>query len=113
MKSEDKDSINRIYANSGKAVAAYVRQMLPQPALVDQYVDAIVRNDLETAQERLSPDAVEGLMIFIRKAKCTNCHMGPLLANSSFHNIGKATLFACRPIEDPIRSFELLPEQCK
>lgn len=88
MKSEDKDNVNRIYANIGKAVAAYVRQILPQPAPFDQYVDAIVRNDLETAQELLSPDAVEGLMIFIGKAKCTNCHMGPLLTNSSFHNIG-------------------------
>ena len=88
MKSEDKDNVNRIYANIGKSVAAYVRQILPQPAPFDQYVDALVRNDLETAQELLSPDAVEGLMIFIGKAKCTSCHMGPLLTNSSFHNIG-------------------------
>lgn len=88
MKSEDRDTVDRIYANIGKAIAAYVRQILPQPAPFDRYVDAVVRNDLETAQALLSPDAVEGLMLFIGKAKCTNCHMGPLLTNSSFHNIG-------------------------
>jgi cytochrome c peroxidase len=36
----------------------------------------------------MGKNAVEGLRLFIGKAKCTNCHMGPLFTNSSFHNIG-------------------------
>src|SRR5674476_801845 len=33
-----------------------------------------------------TPDEAEGLRLFIGKAKCTNCHTGPLFTNSEFHN---------------------------
>jgi len=88
MKPEDREAVNRIYANIGKAIAAFVRQILPQQAPFDQYVNAVIRNDREAAGRLMHPDAVEGLKLFIGKAKCTNCHMGPLFMNSSFHDIG-------------------------
>ncbi|MGE5238051.1 MAG: cytochrome-c peroxidase [Chloroflexota bacterium] len=88
MKPEDKDAVNRIYANMGKAIAAYVRRILPQPAPFDLYVEAVSKNDLDAASRLMDPDAVEGLRLFIGKAKCTNCHMGPLFTNGGFHNIG-------------------------
>ena len=91
MKPEDRDNVNRIYANIGKAIAAFVRRIMPEPAPFDQYVDAVSRHDLETAAKLMSRDAVEGLRLFIGKAKCTNCHIGPLFTNSSFHNIGLFT----------------------
>ncbi|MBI5074360.1 MAG: cytochrome-c peroxidase [Nitrospirae bacterium] len=87
MKPGDRESVNRIYVNIGKAIAAYERQILPQPAPFDRYVEAVVRENREGAQI-ISQEAVEGLSLFIGKAKCTNCHMGPLFTNSSFHNIG-------------------------
>ncbi len=88
MKPQDRDAVNRVYANIGKAIAAYVRRILPSPAPFDLYVDAVLRNDAESADKAMGPDAVEGLRLFIGKAKCTNCHMGPLFTNSGFHNIG-------------------------
>jgi len=88
MKPEDRDSVSRIYANIGKAIAAFVTQILPQPAPFDMYVEAVTKHKLETAEKLMSRDAVEGLRLFIGKAKCTNCHMGPLFTNSSFHDIG-------------------------
>ena len=88
MKPEDRDAVNRIYANIGKAIAAYVRQILPAPAPFDRYVDAVVQNDGEKARTLMGNDAVDGPKLFIGKAKCTNCHMGPLFTNSSFHDIG-------------------------
>lgn len=88
MKPEDREAVNKIYANIGKAIAAYVRQILPEPALFDRYVEAVMRNDMERARKLMGSDAVEGLKLFIGKAKCTNCHMGPLFTNSSFHDIG-------------------------
>ena len=91
MKPEDRESVNRIYANIGKAIAAFVRQVLPQPAPFDRYVDAVVKNDLEAADKLMSRGAVDGLRLFIGKAKCTSCHMGPLFTNSSFHNIELST----------------------
>ncbi|MBI5848999.1 MAG: cytochrome-c peroxidase [Nitrospirae bacterium] len=88
MKPEDRESVNRIYTNIGKAIAAFVRQILPQSAPFDQYVDAVAKNDLKAAEKMMNSNAVDGLRLFIGKAKCTNCHMGPLFTNSSFHHIG-------------------------
>ena len=36
----------------------------------------------------LSNDEVKGLRLYIGKAKCTNCHSGPLFTNGDFHNVG-------------------------
>ena len=88
MKPEDRDAVNRIYANIGKAIAAFVRQILPQPAPFDRYVDAVLRGDHEAADKVMTTEALQGLKLFIGKAKCINCHLGPLFTNSSFHNIG-------------------------
>ncbi len=88
MKPDDREAVNRIYANIGKAIAAFVRQITPQPALFDRYVAAVTKNDRDAAEKLMSADAVAGLKLFIGKAKCTNCHLGPLFTNSSFHNIG-------------------------
>jgi len=88
MKPEDRDEVNMIYANIGKAIAAYVRRIVPSPAPFDRYVDAVLRNEYAAADKAVGRDAVEGLGLFIGKAKCINCHMGPLFTNSGFHNLG-------------------------
>lgn len=88
MKPGDRDKINGIYANIGKAVAAFVRRILPQPAPFDHYVDALANNDPALAETILSRDAIQGLRLFIGKARCTNCHFGPLFTNGEFQDIG-------------------------
>ncbi|TAN39291.1 MAG: cytochrome-c peroxidase [Nitrospirae bacterium] len=88
MKPADRDSVNRIYANIGKALAAYVSRILPQPSAFDKYVEAVAANDPGTAAKIMGRDAVEGLRLFIGRAKCINCHNGPLFTNSSFHHVG-------------------------
>lgn len=88
MKPSDREAVNRIYANIGKAIAAFVRQVLPQPAPFDIYVHTVLTGKNEEAYKIMSAEAVHGLRLFIGKAKCTNCHMGPLFTNASFHNIG-------------------------
>ncbi len=88
MKPGDRDAVNRVYANIGKAIAAYVRRIVPSPAPFDLYADALLKNGQAAADKVLGRDEVEGLRLFIGKAKCINCHMGPLFTNSEFHNIG-------------------------
>jgi cytochrome c peroxidase len=88
MKPGDRDAVNRVYANIGKAIAAYVRRIVPSPALFDRYVDAILRSDPAAADKAVGREAVAGLRLFIGKAKCINCHIGPLFTNSGFHNVG-------------------------
>ncbi len=85
---ENREKINRIYVNMGKAIAAYVRTIVPEPSPFDKYVKAVLNNESATDRKTLSEDEAKGLRLFIGKAKCTNCHNGPLFTNSDFHNIG-------------------------
>ncbi|HFQ93616.1 MAG TPA: cytochrome-c peroxidase [Anaerolineae bacterium] len=86
MSPADQDAINRIYANMGKAIAAYERQIMPGPAPFDAYVAALLNGDQAAMQTALTEDEAAGLRLFIGEAKCIRCHNGPLFTNNSFHN---------------------------
>jgi len=85
---ERRDAINRVYANMGKAIAAYVRLIVPGPSRFDRYVEALAAGDRQAMELALKPAEARGLRLFIGKAACTNCHSGPLLSNGEFHNVG-------------------------
>ncbi|MBU0729342.1 MAG: cytochrome-c peroxidase [Proteobacteria bacterium] len=85
---KDRQAISIFFANIGKAIAAFVRTIMPSAAPFDSYVQAILNNDLDEAVKHLNPDQAFGLKLFIGKAKCINCHNGPLFTNNDFHNVG-------------------------
>ncbi len=85
---DQRAEVNRIYANMGKAIAAYVRTIMPGPARFDTYVEALLKNDRLRMKQIFSDREASGLRLFIGKGKCTNCHTGPLFTNGDFHNIG-------------------------
>jgi cytochrome c peroxidase len=91
MKPEDRDAVNRVYANMGKAIAAYVRTIVPGPSRFDKYAKALIDNDITALSKTFTTEEADGLRLFIGKAKCTNCHNGPLFTNSDFHNTGVPT----------------------
>ncbi len=82
----DREAVNRIFANIGKAIAAYERMMVPAPSKFDHYVAALL--DGSPAEGLLSRDEIKGLRLFIGAANCTQCHNGPLFTNNEFHNTG-------------------------
>ena len=86
--SDTRENINQVYANMGKAIAAFVRTIVPEPSRFDRYVEAVMSNDNEGMMNTLNNSEVKGLRMFIGKAKCINCHTGPLFTNGDFHNIG-------------------------
>lgn len=43
---------------------------------------------LKGKHDALSDDALAGLHLFRTKARCANCHNGPLLTDHGFHNLG-------------------------
>lgn len=88
MTPADRESVTRVYVNMGKAIAAYERLLNPGASRFDQYVEAILSNDYETANTILTADEIAGLKLFIGKANCTDCHNGPLFTNNDFHNTG-------------------------
>lgn len=88
MSAADQATVTRIYANMGKAIAAYERLLQPGASRFDTYVAAVLNNDQEKMQATFTPDEVAGLKLFIGKANCTQCHNGPLFTDNHFHNTG-------------------------
>jgi len=84
---EDREAVNRVYANLGKAIGAYVRTILPGVSRFDEYVAALEGGNRDKLAEIYTDQEARGLKIFIEKAKCTNCHVGPLFTNAEFHNL--------------------------
>ncbi|MBU0485832.1 MAG: hypothetical protein KKB30_15115 [Proteobacteria bacterium] len=85
---DQRQSINVIYANVGKSIAAYVRLILPGLSRFDYYLQAVSAGDKKVMAELFSRDEATGLHLFVGRAKCINCHNGPLLSNFDFHNVG-------------------------
>ncbi len=88
MTPAQRDNVDRIYANMGKAIEAYVRTILPGQSRFDKYAEAITDKDTTSLSKIFTTEEAEGLRLFIGKAKCTNCHNGPLFTNGDFHNTG-------------------------
>ena len=87
MTEADRDAVTRVYANMGKAIAAYERRILPGPSRFDTFAQAVLEDD-KTGQPALTADEIAGLRLFIGKAECTKCHNGPLFTNNDFHTTG-------------------------
>ncbi|HEX5072450.1 MAG TPA: cytochrome c peroxidase [Gemmatimonadaceae bacterium] len=82
------DDISRVYANIGKAIAAFERRIGFTPSRFDRYVEAELAGRTHTTADALSPDEEAGLRLFIGKANCSTCHNGALFTDNHFHNTG-------------------------
>lgn len=82
-----RDRVNRVFANMGKAIAAYERHIYYGESRFDQYAEATARGDGK-GQESLTLQEVRGLRAFLNKGQCVTCHNGPLLTDHAFHNTG-------------------------
>ena len=82
------EAISRVYANIGKAIAAYERRIEYGPSRFDRYVEAELAGRPHSADDAFTPEEEAGLRIFIGKGSCTNCHNGALLSDGHFHNTG-------------------------
>lgn len=87
-----KNSINRVYVNIGKAIEAYQRTLHFQSSRFDDYVKSL-QSKISSQQTILSSDEIAGLKLFIDsgKTQCMQCHNGPLFSNKEFHNVGSGT----------------------
>jgi cytochrome c peroxidase len=85
-------AINRVFANIGKAIAAFERTLAPAASRVDRYLEGLVRGGLTPPPQPavLTPSEVNGLRLFVGKGQCVTCHNGPLLTDQHFHNTGVA-----------------------
>lgn len=85
---ERRNAVSGVFANMGKAIAAYERRIEPGAARFDRYVQAAAAGDDRAMRQALNDAEVAGLKLFLGKAQCVQCHGGPLLTNHEFHNTG-------------------------
>lgn len=90
------DEVSRVFANVGKAVAAYEKSLQHVPTRLDGYIEAVLRGDRASAS-LLRADEARGLRLFIGKGQCVSCHNGPLFSDQQFHNTGVPQRDATRP----------------
>lgn len=79
MSDADRFAIDRVFANVGKSLEAYMRRSTTGRSRVDEY--------LLGDERALSVDEVEGLRVFAT-AGCLACHGGSRFSDESFHNLG-------------------------
>jgi cytochrome c peroxidase len=96
MPESSRDAVNRVFANMGKAIAAFERDISYGASRFDQYAQATVAGD-GRGQEVLSQQEVRGLRLFLGKGQCVTCHNGPLLTDHAFHNTGVPPIDRAKP----------------
>ena len=78
LSNQEKHNVQRIFANVGKALEAYQRQLVCSNTRFDRYI----RGEIA-----LSQDEEQGASDFLSSG-CDRCHSGPTLSDQEFHNIG-------------------------
>jgi cytochrome c peroxidase len=89
----DMQTVNRILANYGKAMEAFLRKLVSRDAPFDRYVAG--------DRDAISRQARRGLKLFVGKAGCVHCHNTPLLSDDDFHVIGLHIDATASPHADP------------
>lgn len=91
----------RLLVDTAKALAAFQATLVSPRTLFDDFRDALVAGDRESAS-RYPVAAQRGLKLFIGEANCNLCHLGPRFTSGEFGDIGIP--FFVRPGEvDPGR----------
>jgi len=78
LSAEDKQTVNRAYANAGKALEAYIRKLAAGRAPFDDFMAG--------SETSLSPAAQRGMAAFA-KYGCRSCHSGPTFTDGKFHQL--------------------------
>lgn len=88
MAAADRDAVNRVAANVGKALDAYQRKVAAGRAPLDRFLAG------DTAA--LGANERRGLVVFVQAA-CIACHSGPMLSDEGFHDLGLPALAGKEP----------------
>ncbi len=73
--------------DAAKALAAFQETLASARTPFDEFRDALVRGD-RAAAARLPPAAQRGARLFVGRANCALCHLGPSFTNGEFHDVG-------------------------
>ncbi|MER8845901.1 MULTISPECIES: cytochrome-c peroxidase [Mesorhizobium] len=115
MSDAQRDAINGVYANIGKAIAAFERSIEPAPTRFDRFALDLATGAEPKGDAVFSTEEILGLKLFVGKANCVTCHNGPRFSDNGFHNTGVppvADLPADRGRVDAVAQVEADPFNC-
>jgi cytochrome c peroxidase len=87
MGDASRSAVSRVFANMGKAIAAYEKSLQPARSRLDAWLDTLV-GGMPAPPAQLDAQELSGLRLFIGKGQCVSCHNGPLFTDHQFHNTG-------------------------
>ena len=88
MREDQRNAVNSVFANIGKAIGAFERSLTPPETRFDRFAAALVAGKQPAQADELTGEERAGLKLFIGKAQCTRCHNGPRFTDGHFHNTG-------------------------
>ena len=88
MSEDQRNAVNSVFVNIGKAIGAFERSLTPPETRFDRFAKALAAGEQPTEADDLSGEERAGLKLFIGKAECTRCHNGPRFTDGHFHNTG-------------------------
>lgn len=97
MSDTQRDAINRVFSNIGKAIAAFERSIEPTQTRFDRFALDLATGAEPKGDAVFSREEILGLKLFIGKANCVTCHDGPRFTDNSFHNTGVPAMTGLPP----------------
>ncbi|MER8631289.1 c-type cytochrome [Mesorhizobium opportunistum] len=115
MSDTQRDAINRVFSNIGKAIAAFERSIEPAQTRFDRFALDLATGAEPKGDAVFSREEILGLKLFIGKANCVTCHDGPRFTDNSFHNTGVPPVTGLPPDRgrvDAVTQVEADPFNC-
>lgn len=115
MTAAQAEDVNRVFANIGKAIAAFERSIAAPQTRFDRFAIDLATGAVPKSDDAFSPEEILGLKLFIGKANCVTCHTGPRFTDNSFHNTGVPPVKDLPPDRgriDAVRQVEADPFNC-
>ncbi|MER9347000.1 cytochrome c peroxidase [Mesorhizobium sp. M0239] len=115
MSGAQRSAIDGVFANIGKAIAAFERSIEPAPTRFDRFALDLATGAEPKGDAVFSKQEILGLKLFIGKANCVTCHNGPRFTDNSFHNTGVPSVAGLPPDRgriDAVRQVEADPFNC-
>ncbi len=90
MPVDQQQAINQVFANFGRAIESYENGLVAINSAFDQFAQKIVAKEpLEQSfNQHFGQEELAGFRLFTGRARCTNCHIGPMFTDHQFHNTG-------------------------
>ncbi len=115
MSDAQREDVNRIFANIGKALAAFERTIPFKQTRFDRFAEALAAGVEPQGDAAFSRQERLGLKLFVGKAGCATCHNGPRFTDDGFHNTGVPSVQGLPPDRgriDAVAEVEADPFNC-